>query len=274
MSGEAPIAQDGGQGGLEQALARTEADADAALKAAAAVTTALKRFRAAAHVGNLRELRPAVASAEQALDALRRQLDEAKGGWDFDEEAYFADGDFARELLETARRENVRIFELDDRLYCYPALIRVLPGDRTVLIDKARERRVRPSVLVDSLKDVQRRPARFRPEAFLEALYLAYSVSAAAHDDGQGHSRVEKLLDLYALFTLLPGQSREYSRQEFARDVYLLDQSGVTETRKGQVARFAASTGTRVAGSTLRVITRDGEEKLYYGVAFSSNRAD
>ena len=44
------------QNSLEQALAKTEADADAACKAATITLRSLKKFRAAAQVGNLREL--------------------------------------------------------------------------------------------------------------------------------------------------------------------------------------------------------------------------
>src|SRR5215210_2946339 len=105
----------------------------------------------------------------------RLRLEDARVGWDFDEEMYFASGLFPREVLDTAERKGVRIFEQDERLYCYPSLIRVLPGDRSVMIDKARERRVRPSVLVEQLRELQRRPARFKPEAFLESLFSAYA---------------------------------------------------------------------------------------------------
>ncbi|MPZ15569.1 MAG: hypothetical protein GEU73_14305 [Chloroflexi bacterium] len=256
---------------LEQALARSEADADAALKAAASVSQALKKLRAAARDGNLRELRPAIAAAEQAMIELRQQVANAEEGWDFDEDGYLGSPAFMRELVETARGMNVRIFEQDDRLYCYPALVRVLPNERAVLIDKTRERRLRPSVLGSHLKEVQRRQPRFRPEQFLESLLEAYSALVARRGRRlSGDGPVEKLLDVYNLFTLLPGSSREYSRHEFARDIYLLDRSAVDTTRRGYRLSFSASTGTRTAGSTVRVITEHGEEKVYYGIAFSA----
>jgi len=255
---------------LEEALARTESDSEAVLKAAATATKAVKRFRATAQVGNLRELRPALTAAEQAVAGLSQELARAKAGWDFDEEAYFANGLFPRELVASAERLNVRIFEADERLYCYPVLIRVLASERSVLIDKQRERRVRPSVLVNQLKELQARPARFRSEAFLEALFEAYATLAVRHGkQALGSGRVERLLEVYDLFTLLPGSSREYSRQEFGRDLYLLDQSGATTTKKGYVVSFHASTGTRSAGSTIRVIAEDGRDKVYYGISFT-----
>jgi hypothetical protein len=149
----------------------------------------------------------------------------------------------------------------------------VLPNERAVLVDKKRERRLRPSVLVAHLQELQKKPQRFRSEAFLEALFNAYStvVDATAgrrKDDLVGQGTVVRLLDIYNLLTLLPGQSRDYSRQEFARDVYLLDQSGVRTTRRGFTVSFPASTGTRSQANVLRVITQSGQEKTYFGIAF------
>lgn len=89
---------------LEEALARTDADAESALRAANAAIRALKKFRAAAHTGDLRELRRTIDAAEQSITALRQQFANAKEGWSFDEEAYLTGGDFTRELLETARQ--------------------------------------------------------------------------------------------------------------------------------------------------------------------------
>jgi hypothetical protein len=258
------------QPSLERALAQTEADLERALKAAATVTGSLRRLRAAAHVGDLRSLKSTMGAAEQTIAALQEEFAAAKAGWTLDEDAYFADGAFPRELLETAASMNVQIYEQDDRLYSYPSLVRVLPSERAVLIDKARERRLRPTVLVSHLQDLQKRPARFKPEAFLEALFNAYvPIVQKRGDDRLGSGTVVRLLDIYDLLTLLPGQAREYSRQEFARDIYLLDQSGVTATRRGYRVSFPASTGTRLPSGTVRVITQHGEEKVYYGIAFT-----
>src|SRR6266513_1220095 len=101
--GDAAMESDGALS-LEKALAKTQSDAEAVIKAAAGVSSAVKRLRAAAQVGNLREIRPSVAAAEQAIAALRQQFANAKDGWAFDEDAYFANGKFARELRETAER--------------------------------------------------------------------------------------------------------------------------------------------------------------------------
>src|SRR3990172_8317627 len=252
---------------LEKTLAKTEADADATLKAATAAVSSLKKFRTAAQTGNLRELRKTIETAEQAITALRQQFTNAKEDWNFDEETYLSNKAFTSEILESAEQTGLKIFEQDDRLYCYPFLIRVLPGERSILIDKVRERRLRPSVLVKHLKDLQSKPSRFKPEAFLESLFSAYEIVVAPRGKGLVYTGIViALRDIYNLLTLLPGQSREYSRQEFARDIYLLDQSRVTRTKKGFIAAFPASTGTRSATSTITVITQNGHEKKYYGI--------
>jgi len=256
---------------LEKALAKTESDADAAFKAATTTVSSLKKFRAAAHSGDLRELRKTIEAADQAITALRQQFANAKEGWDFDEEGYLSGMDFLSEILQTAKQMGVKVFEQDDRLYCYPFLIRILPNERSVLIDKLRERRLRPSVLVTHLKDLQNKPVRFKPETFLECLFAAYRQAVAARGkDLFGTGVVVKLRDIYELLTLLPGQSKEYSLQEFARDIYLLDQRHVNRTKNGQIVSFPASTGTKSGTNTITVITQGGHEKKYYGIAFAN----
>lgn len=253
---------------LEKALAKTESDADAAFKAAIATASSLKKFRAVAHSGNLRELRGTIEAADQAITELQQRFANAKEGWDFDEEAYLSGRDFFSEILQTAGQMDVEIFEQDDRLYCYPFLIRILPNERSVLIDKVRVRWLRPSVLVQHLQEMQKKPVRFKSEAFLNCLYDAYSVAVGTR--GRNTGAVVPLREVYNLLTLLPGQSKVYSLQEFARDIYLLDQSGVTQTRQGHHVRFPASTGTRSASRTITVITKNGQEKKYYGISFAS----
>jgi hypothetical protein len=182
------------------------------------------------------------------VEALQQQVARTVSGWDFDEASYFSSGAYTDELLATAERSHLTIYEQDDRLYCYPSLLRVLAAERTILIDRARERRLRPSIVVEHLRTLQTRPPRFRPEAFLEALFKAYRALVQRHGSSKVEAGpVERLARVYELFTPLPGQSREYSSHEFARDIYLLDRSGITETRDGFVASFPASTATKTS---------------------------
>lgn len=260
------------QNSLEEALAKTEAEADTACKAATAALRSLKKFRAAAQGGNLRDLQKALEVAEQALADLKRQFTTAKAGWDFDEETYLSNGTFVSEVLATAKRTGVHIYERDDRLYCYPSLIRVLPNDRAVVIDKTRERRLRPSVLVQHLQELQNKPVRFKSEAFLESLHDAYSTAVKTRGkERHDTAAIVPLVEIYNLLTLLPGQAKEYSRQEFARDLYLLDQSGVVAVRSGATVSFHAARGNEAASKIISIVTKTGQAKAYYGISFTND---
>ncbi len=250
---------------LEGALAALEQGVEETLRTAGGAVRSIKAWRKAVQEGDVRKLAATVAAAAQAIQALDQQFAEAKDSWSFDVDEHLAGGGFARELIAVATEAGVPVFEQDDRLYCYPSLIRVLAGERSVMVDKTRERRLRPSLLIAHLKQNQGRPPRFKPEAFLECLYKAYLAKLGPGGLAR-KGEVVKLLDLYALLTLLPGQSREYGRAEFARDIYLLDRSGVTRTSSGVAADLHLDKGqTR---SSVSVITETGEQKRYYGISF------
>ena len=254
-------------GELESALTVTEQQLDVALRAAAGLTRELKKARAAAATGSLRELRRSLAATSTLAGEVSATTDGAAGSFTLDEAEHLASGAFAAELQRAAAEREVSMVAADDRLLCYPSLIRVLPGDAAVEIDRVREKRLRPSVLVDRLAAAQSRPPRFRPEPFLESLAAGYQL--LLHQDHRTPGTVLRLVDVWAVLTLLPGQAREYTRPELARDLYLLDQGGTTTTRSGATLRFHASTGTKGAG-TLTTVARSGRPQLYWGVSFTA----
>jgi hypothetical protein len=261
---------------LENTLAARESDAKTILKAAVSVVTAVKKHLKNTRTGNLRDLGKTFESVEQASDALGRQLIDAKEGLKFDGENYVAGRAFIDEILEMSKSLGIKMFEQDDRLYCYPLLLRVLPNELVVQIDKRKEKLLRPSALLSHLKTLQNKPVRFKSDAFLESLYSACEIliksrgkDRADRADQAGKGIVIRLMDIYELLTLMPGQAREYSRQEFARDIYFLDRSGVTATKKGFVISFSGSTGLKSSSKTIRVITEEGLVKIYYGISFS-----
>ncbi|MQA89165.1 MAG: hypothetical protein GEU90_02850 [Gemmatimonas sp.] len=250
---------------LEGALAHTERDAELALRAESAVHRELKRVRNSAVQGALKDLRKSLAEAEQLADALRESVRVLRAGWTFDERTHLESGAYTTELLGVAREQGVKLFEQDERILSYPSLVRLLPGEAAVEIDRKREKRIRPSVLAELLGARQQKPPRFKPEPFLEALLRAYRL-ALPEKKGRAMGSTVSLLEIYQILTLFPGSARDYTKQEFARDIYLVDQSGV-RTREGLRVSFPAATGTK-SGGTLSTVTREGELKVYYGVAF------
>lgn len=259
------------QSPFETALAKTEHDAEAALKAAEKVVGALKGMQKAAHAGDVRKLRAAPDAIRQGVATLDEEVARLATSWDFDEEGYLRDGGYVEELLKEAQRQGLRISFQDDRLYCYPMLISISPADRALKIDKKPERSLRPSTLVALLRKRQGQPPRFRPGPFLEALRTAYQI-AVRQSSERRYGSVVPLRELYDLLTLFPGQSRDYRLPEFTRDIYLLDLAGENTTKDGSTVEFHASTGTKSERGVLSLVTESGAEKRYYGVSFSGRR--
>ncbi len=277
-SGNEPVEAGAGKSGegiagtLEETLAATERAVDGALRSAVAVTRELRKALAGAKHGQIRDTRKALANAQAMATGLGHEARAAYDGFDPDEQDYLASGGYVKELLATAEARGVKMFEEEDRLLCYPSLIRVVPGEAAVEIDRVRERRIRPSTLVEMLAMNQDRAPRFKAEAFLDSLRAAYELVIAS--EGKKADGVARLVEIWSALTMLPGQRGQYSKQEFARDLYLLDQSGVTRTgRSPRELRWSASTGTKGAG-VLVTVARSGQRQQYWGVSFTADDRD
>jgi hypothetical protein len=251
--------------GLEQALARAETDLEAAGRLAGGLTRELKRARAAAATGQVRELRRSLAGVVSLARELADRAQAVEAAYDVDEGELLASGSYAKELLAAAADADLAMFEEDERLLCYPSIVRLLPGDLALEVDRKRVRGLRPSAVVAALQRAQQAGPRFKPEPFLASLTSAYDLVVASQ--GKTTGAVVRLLDIHAVLTLLPGQARDYTRPEFARDLYLLDQTGVTTGPGGRRLRWAASTGTRQAG-VLTTVAKSGQQQRYWGIAF------
>lgn len=251
--------------GLEGALRSMELGTEAVIRALAAATKEAKRAKSAAAVGQVRELQQALESATRLADQAADAVGDLRGGWRFDVGAWFASGDYTKELLATANEAGVDAYESDQRILCYPVIVEVSAGDAIVVIDKKKERRIRPSVVIRHLASLQQRPPKFKPEAFIESLAAAYDL-VVTEQGGRRDSTV-KLVDVHRVLTILPGAAREYTKHEFARDLYLLDQSRITGTKNGRRLNLPASALTR-GGGVLTTVTRGGQTKVYAGIAF------
>lgn len=249
---------------LEQALADLERNAESAVRSLTSALKEAKKVKAAAAAGLFRELRQSLDGSVRLADAAAAATRDVRDGWRFDEQSHFEGGGYAKEVLALAAEEGVQAFESDDRILCYPAIVQVA-ADATVVIDKKKDRRTRPSVLVATLRALQSRPPKFKAEAFLESLAAAYDLARGRQ--GARPGAVVKLTDIYAVLTVLPGSARDYTKQEFARDLYLLDLDGRTRAKDGRTMRLPASALTRGSGNFVTV-SKSGQAKLYAGISF------
>lgn len=251
---------------LEEALDSVERDAESLIKALGAVLKAAKKAKSAAAAGQVRDLEQAMDAAASLAEQASAAAGDLRRGWSFDVGEWFESGEYAKELLASAAEAGVKAFESDERILSYPVVVQVSAADATVVVDKVKDRRIRPSVVVKHLGALQQRPPKFKPQAFIDSLAAGYDLVVAAK--GLRPGTAAKLVDVHRVLTLLPGAARDYTRQELARDMYLLDQSGVVDCKDGRRMALPASAMTRGSG-VLTTVTRAGQTKVYVGVSFA-----
>ena len=261
---------------FEQAFGNTEEAADSALEAAMSLVKLARQLQKAAREGNIAGIRKTQERLDAGLENAGRAVSDAARSWSYadeEEERHLEDG-FGAELRRAASERGVRIHERDGRLIVHPSIVHVLSRERAVRVDRKKISTIRPSYLAGLLHAAQSRKSRNRPERFLESLHGVYSelvredFSGRARPPG-GPGRVVPLDRIYRLLTSLPGSGRDYTRTDFARDLYMLETSGTTTTRKGATVSFPASTGTRGVRGLFTFVGPDGRDVQYYGVRFA-----
>jgi hypothetical protein len=256
---------------LEGACEETQRRLDTALKSVAKLTSGLKAGQKAARVGDLNALHKALGELDSHLQVARTETMSASKSWGLSEQeevAYFADGGFTDELVSDASVSGLQVSVEEGTIVCYPSLVKVDASRRCVLIDRKPYRSVRPSSLVAHLKAVQARPPRFKPAQFLESLYVAWDHARHLRSSGQLPGMDVRVAHVYAALTIAPGSAKEYSRPEFGRDLYLLEQSGERSTRKGARVHFGRSTGTKSSSGLITVVGEDGRRVDYSSIGF------
>lgn len=252
---------------FEKACADVQKAAETAAQAAAKVAGAAKVLARNARQGDIARMRKAIGQLKTALDTASMEVSNACKSWPFspeDEDRYLRD-EFTTELLAEAKAARVSIFARDEGLVCFPSLLKVMPGERAIRIDRKRVTTLRPSYLVATLQAAQAKKPRFDAVRFLESLYRAYVLLAGEKEVGI----TIPLVRVYEAFTLLPGAATEYGKGEFGRDLLMLDQSNVTTTKNGATISLPASTGTKGSRMALSIVGPDGNVVTYYGLRFT-----
>ena len=260
---------------FEQAFIDTELAADLVRESSRRLGLQAGALARAAKAGNVAGIRRAQDRLSDALDELRQEVANASTSWTLtpeSEEQHLVDG-YAEELINAASEIDLDIHERDGNLFSYPSIVRILPRERAVRVDRKKESNIRPSHLANLLLKNQQRSSSFSSAQFLDSLYRVYSDIVGGESTGRlmdGSGRVVPLARIYSLLTSLPGSSREYDRTDFARDIYILESGGPRGTRGGAVVSFPSSTGTRRRSRDLfSFIGPDGQGVEYYGIRFT-----
>lgn len=251
---------------FEARFAEAERAAGKASGAVSVLAAELKHLRRAASMGDIPKMRKIAGQISSALSAVEEQVASAQDAWPLlpEAEEEYLRFSYAHELVEAAKGVGLRIQQRDNVLVAFPLIVRVLPYERAVGIDRKKIHTLRPSRLVRALKVIQTRRPRIAAELFLEILHRAYRLLV-----GRNYGTTVALSSIYHAFTLLPGVVSNYDHVDFARDLFLLDRSGLTHTKSGARVSLPASTGTKERKGTYRFVAPDGETTTYYGIRFT-----
>jgi hypothetical protein len=254
---------------FEQGFAEVERAADLAVGSTTRLLAVAKQLQKAAKNGDLLLTERLTERIATLGDAVREELGTARTAWPFgmEEEEEYLRTSYEAELLAAAADAGLNLKVQDGRLVCSPSIVRLDPAQRAVRIDRRKVTSLRPSALVAELKANQARKPRFRPQQFIESLYKAYRLLGGREAD----RTVVPLRRVYDAFTLLPGSARDYDLGDFARDVYLLDRSGVNVTASGAEMDFPTGAGANAA-NVVSFVTEHGDQRIYYRLRFLEAR--
>lgn len=258
---------------LEQACSDTKYAADEAKNSAVKVVSQARALAKVAQTGNIAAIKRTKKKLRDSLIDLEQKISTVDQ-WPFseEEELDLFTHQLVDEIKAIAEDKNLKIYEVDGVLISYPSMVRILPAEKAVQVNRKKISTVRPSHLVELLLANQNKKSGFKSTQFIESLYSVYSaiVEQGFNELIPAESgRVVLLAKIYKLMTALPGTSRQYDRSDFARDLYRLDSDGPHETRKGKRVSFPSSTGARRRSSDLfSFIGPSGKTVDYYGIRF------
>ncbi|MCY4437238.1 MAG: hypothetical protein OXE05_07905 [Chloroflexi bacterium] len=260
---------------FEQAFSDTEKAADSALKSANDLTKQVKALQKAAKDGNITAIKNSCQNLDSVLALLRQEVANAVRTWPYtdEEEVMYLENGYFDELRQATEEKGLDTFEQDGRLISPPSVVRVLPGDRAVRVDRKKISTLRPSHLAEMLVKNSKKPPRFRADAFLESLHKTYALVSGEQSPKQlmpsRSGPAVPLAKIYEALTLLPGVSLHYmDKTDFARGIYVLETQGPFRTKKGARVSFPASTGTKSGRSTFQFVGPEGQVIRYYAIQF------
>jgi hypothetical protein len=249
---------------LEAALAELDQRLAVATRALSTARKYLKQAVEASRQGKLRDLPRALASAVESSESFAQTALNAQHSWEFDVQAHLESGRYMSEVLGQAEAGGLTgAREVDGQLNSFPVTVKVDARDPSLKIGKKRHRAMRPSVLVEALRQMRGQPVK---ETMLRQLLSSFEKTYLFVTRGEDGIAVP-LKSIYDAQVLRPGESREYTLPDFLLDVYRVDRSGLHVTPAGRELSLPASTGAK-GGRVLQFLTETGEERIYSSMRF------
>lgn len=219
--------------------------------------------------GNLAEVKKNIEAMKETAAAFTEsiaRLSQLTEG--FDTRAYFADGDFTRQLLDACEACGIDVVGERGNYEMFPFKVRIVGDeehDGEVYINRKKLPSFRPSYVADSIhKDqVKLFKARFNEVSFMNEIADAYET--ACLKSGARIGSTQKLDKIYKAMAPTSRARKEYDKMAFAFDLARIYEAGPDAwvTKAGDRYDF----GTSRDGKTgYRALSSTGTENFIYTV--------
>ena len=123
---------------FEEGFSAAENAADSVLSSLNDAASIARQLRKASQDGNIAAMRRHSERLGTMVGRIGQEISNASSAWPFtaDEEREYLEGGYTEELKGEAQRRGLQVFERDGRIIAHPSVVRVLPGDRAVRIDR------------------------------------------------------------------------------------------------------------------------------------------
>ena len=252
------------EGSLEYSFAVLQSAADELLARLDSGRKTTTKLRKGATLGDMTIIRKSIDELSSLVSEVERAQAEVVAKTPTDENLRSIFGArYLAEIKSIGNSEGLSINELDGRLVAFPVVVESNPENLTVKIGKATSKSLRPSAVVAQIRAAMKK-ARSKPDRFIELLHGA----AQWVNAGNARSSGVRLDDVYKIITLHPDTRKNYSPVDFAVDLYTLDTSDVSATKKGARIFFLGATGAKGSSGTFSIVGPDSAPRHYVGIRF------
>lgn len=187
----------------------------------------------------------------------------------FDPEAYLDSGDFAVQLFDACREENIDIKNGEGTYEVFPNRVKIDARAGDVLINGRKAPGLRPRAVVAELLKSRSKlfSAPFNSPQFASELAGAYDLAVLADAGGKPVRKDADmyLKNVYKYLTPMRRFRREYDMRGYAFDLARLYASGQNELPDGRVFQFGPS---RNNSKAIRILNEAGKEQFLATVRF------
>ena len=219
--------------------------------------------------GNLTDVKKLIEAMKVTAADLSRTIEDLSGlTQEFDTRAYFAEGDFTRQLLQACEDRGIDVVGERGNYEMFPFKVKIAGDedhDGEVYINRKKLPSCRPSYVADSIHNNQEKlfRARFNAVSFMNEIADAYET--ACLKSGARIGSTQKLDKIYKAMAPTSRARKEYDKMAFAFDLARIYEAGPDAwvTRAGERYDF----GTSRDGKTgYRALSSTGTENFIYTV--------